>query len=597
MQTNLHAPATIPSGRRPVHQVFIFMPLNSIVRNSADVSCAAAVRPLSSVSSVSPSSPQQKHFLQKLVARTSGRSEKPTDYADLEKLHKAWTREGARSDDPRAAKLRGLLEQYLGWAERQHTSRKLADHRRRAAGMLAEIDVLPVPAADPRPTRTPPPTPTPTSPRSPALRGAAARPRSTSPSRSATGSTGSAGSSPSTAHRFAKGMGAAIATFRAQLSPPKPGSFTEVDSAYKRFGERLKTEPFKEAEALQVRQLVENYLNRPGVATSSDKVQHAKFQLATLYRRAMNELIQKDRLTRQAGIDTDCANVYSPNLRQRTEARQRHAASMVAQFPTLNAALDGTSERFICRADGTRAYRFRPMPTRSAAQGEDTGPQHAVLASVLHRKLVEQVGLDLRFPCATTASLQGIPGVLEDVIDLPTPEPSEGVFPAAELQRAVLAQWVLGRPRSTWSDVGVDAEGRLRPRHLPQQALSPSDIANEGHQGVSPMINTPEPILELHSPIDAQLAASLLHVDIDALAKSMGMARDVIDMQTHFNGLRAEQLPKTLVASHNDAVDHLLAPLRALQRALRSAVDARVPLPLAMVLADAAEALSHPGEP
>ena len=596
-----------------MHQVFIFMPLNSTMRNGADVSCAAArpgfsvspASPVSSVSSASPSSPQQKRFLQKLVARTSGRSEKPTDYAGLERLHQAWTRAGARPDDPRAVELRGLLEQYLGWAEHQHASRKLADHRRRAAGLLAEIAILPEPAADPRPTSTPKPAP----PRSPALRGAAARPRSTSPGPSAngsagsagsagsTGSTGSAGSSPSTAHRFAKGIGAAIATFRAQLNPPKPGSFTEVDSAYKRFAERLKTEPFKEADALQVRQLVENYLDRPGVATSSDKVQRAKHQLAAAYRVAVNQWIEKDRLERQAGIDKACASVHSPDLTQRTAARQKHAASMVAQFPTLNAAHDGTSERFICGADGTRKYRFRPMPTRSAAHGDDIGPQHAVLASVLHRKLVEQVGLDLRFPCATTASLQGIPGVLEDVVDLPMPEPSEGGFPTAELQRAVLAQWVLGRPRATWSDVGVDAEGRLRPRQLPQDALSPSDIANEGRQRVSPMINTQEPIAALHSPIDAQLAGRLLHMDIDALAKSMGLAQDVIDMQTHVNGRRAAQPPKTLVASHKDAVDHLLAPLRALQRALRGAIDARVALPLAMVLADAAEALPHPSEP
>jgi hypothetical protein len=270
---------------------------------------------------------------------------------------------------------------------------------------------------------------------------------------------------------------------------------------------------------------------------------------------------------------------------------------MVAQLPTLNVARDSTSERFIVRADGTRMYHFVPMPTRAAANGDDVGPQHAVLASVLHRKLVEQVGLDLRFPCATPAMIEGAVGVLVDVVDLPSPRPAPSAHPKGELQRAVLAQWVLGRPRARWSDVGVDEQGLLRPRRLPSEAFAPSKIGLEGLEGVSPMINTDDPIQELHSPIDVDLAARLLRLDIDALAKSMGCEQDVIDMLTHGNGLQARQAPRSLMASHKDAVDRLLEPLRALQSALRSAMKARVALPLAMVLADAAEDLSQANYP
>jgi hypothetical protein len=241
------------------------------------------------------------------------------------------------------------------------------------------------------------------------------------------------------------------------------------------------------------------------------------------------------------------------------------------------------------RGDGRRLYRFCPMPTRQAIAPADAGPQHAVLASVLHRKIVDQTRLDLRFPCATSAILDGVPGVLVDDPDPSPPDAWLSELPAAELQRAVLAQWVLGRPGATWSDVNFDEQTRLlRPRRLLDAAHEPLDIARDGLRGMPPLLFHPatgEPIPALHRPLDAVLGGPLRSLDLQALAKEMTTARDLIDLRNSVTGVTARA---NVAASREDAVPRLLEPLRALQTALRADPE----LPLAKVLVDAAEELS-----
>jgi hypothetical protein len=541
---------------------------------------------------------QEQRFIKDLLERPSGGSEKPVDFHDLQRMHRTWKNAGKEGAVVTARNIQELGTRYLDWAagrqERRHERKrppdtKLDNHRRLAAAMVAQAEEALATSAPARTMRSSARTASPT------------RSRSPSPTPSSAGSARSSQSTPPAAGRLGNAAGAAVKSFRQQFNRPKPGSAKEFVRTFEAWVKKLNTQPFDEVEGLQVLQMGRSYLERHGDTVPRDSVERVRHKTAAIYTREADRLVQDNRFQRQMGIDTACARLHSPALAQRTNDRQRHAAGMVAQFPTLNTARDGTAARLIRRADGRPMYRFKPMPTRLAANHEDIGPQHAVLASSLHWKLVEQAGLDLRIPCATTAMIEGVAGVLEDVVDLPTPEltreKSKAAYPKAELQRAVLAQWVLGCPRSDWSAVGVDEQGLLRPRHLPQKALSPSRIAADGLKGVLPMINTAEPIDELHSPIDVDLTARLLHLDIDAIAKSMRSEQDFIDMRTYHHGILAGQAPRSLVASHKDAVDRLLEPLRALQSSLRKAMENRVVLPLAMVMADAAEELSQVGYP
>lgn len=500
-------------------------------------------------------------FLQGLLTRTSRHADKPTDFADLQKLHKAWRKDGAQRGDPRAFQLHDLATRYLGWAEQQRPDRKLQDHRSRAAVMVDETMTSPA--------STPPSPP-------------------------------SASPKPSSPQRLRKAMDAAWAGFRQQIKAPKPGTFAALRGAYERMSNDLKTRPFDEAQALEVRRLAVDYGNRQGDKAPKDEVQHQKRRLAANYVAAIDARIAKDRFQRQLDLDTACDQVNSPDLRVRTADRQKHAAGLIRNLPSLNGAHDGTSDRRIVRADGAPQYRFVPMPTRQAADHQDIGPQHAVLASILHRDLLENIGVNLRFPCATTAMLEGMPGVLMDHLDLPSPE-DVGKASALDLQAAVVAQWVLGRPKAGWGDVEVDRSGHLRPRDLPLAALSPRDIADRAlskwdgdRSSLSGMFFDPasgDPIPGLHVAVDSELSKRLLELDLDALTTRMRLAQDAIDLKTAVHGVKAGQAQRHYVASHPDAVGRLLEPLRALQAALTAGPD----LPLAMVLVDAAEALSHSG--
>lgn len=534
---------------------------------------AATVASDTPCSSSSTTALKLQRFGERLMNRPPGG--KPVDFADLARLHGAWKAAGNAGSDDTARTIHELATRYLEWAEQQQEKRherqrpasdRLSDHRRHAAAMVAQTQEF-------QATRAP---------------------RSRSPSPSA-GFPGSSPSIRSSRRRLGDAAGAAVKSFRQQFSPPKPGSFKELKSAYAALTEKPDIRALDKAEALQVLRLGQRYLERHPETASEKPVGRARRELAALFVQAIQQTIERDRLRSQLGIDTAHTQLHSPDLLVRTVDRQKHAAAMIRQLPSAQRAHDGTSERFISRGDGTRMYRFIPMPTRHAVGHEDIGPQHAVLASVLHRKLVEQVGLDLRFPCATTAMIEGAVGVLVDSVDLPEPRLAGCSYARAELQRAVLAQWVLGRPRATWSGVGVDDQGQLRARHPPLEGFSPAAIAREGLRGVSPMINVDPPIEELHGPVDRELAVPLLRLDLDALAKEIRDAQDAIDVSTLCNGLRARQAPRSQMASHKDAVDRLLEPLRALQKALKE--SEKRPLPLAMVLADAAEHLSQVSYP
>jgi hypothetical protein len=529
---------------------------------------------------------KQRNFCQKVLDRKRDTG-KPVDFAELKRLHAAWTKDGAPTSGPRARQVHDLATRYLDWVEHQRDSAKLRAHRREAAGMLAQ-SIAGVTLNDTAPRGKP------TLSRSISTGSTGSMGSTDSAGTSGSSSTGSAASSlskRSAAGRFGNAMAAAVKSFRQQFTPVTPGSFKELRRAYDAFSERLETEPFDEAEALQVRRLAVVYLNRRGGAVRDGEVQRCKHEVAASYVPAIDSLIQKDRWQRQRRIDTACSHRHSPSLMERTAGRGKHAAGLVRQLSSLNRAHDGTSDRIVSQADGTSLYRFMPMPTRDAAGTTSQGPQHAVLVSALNQKLVDRIGLDLRLPGASTALLEGVPGVLIDTVDLP-PIDVGAPRSASELQRALLSQWVLGRPRAGWDQIGGDSQGLLRPRHLPLSAHKPRAIAAEGLAGVSPLLFDPvtgDPIRDLHQPLAKDLAAGLLRLDIDALAKDLSIVRDVIDVANASNGAKVGLPPQHFAALKRDAVERLLEPLRALQTALTTGRD----LPLAMVLVDAAEVLSH----
>ena len=548
-----------------------------------------------------------------LAAARAAPQAKPVNYAVLKEMNRdrLTAAEAARHGDPKARvkadqlarALLPLAEGYLAWAQQQRGQDKVALRRRKVAGMVAQT--MEAAAGGTRPSTAPAP---PAGDNSPPRRssvssnGSSQRSNAASSSSSQRSSAASSVGDPealSPAPAEPSGMSKqfsfrrtkeALASFRKTLTAPDPGTFKELEMAFK---EAESAYPFDEGKALSVRKLAGQYLARHANASGQDEVRRAQLDLAQRYISRIDARILEDRWQRQRDIDTSCPQLRSPSLTERSRHRQRHAAHLVFRLAALHDAWDGTSERIVNQADGRPLYRFRPMPTRQVAAQTNIVPQYAVLASVLHRKLDELAGLNLRLPCATPAILDGVPGVLADERESSPPDDTQlSALPNAELQRAVLAQWVLGRPRATWANVNVEPQtGLLRPGRLPDTAHEPLHIARQALQGVSPMFSYPgsgEPIPGLHRPIDKALSDRLLSLDLGALAEAMDLPRDLIDVTNAANGTRAGLKARDLAVCASDAVSRLLEPLRALQSALRADPQ----LPLAMVLADAAEALS-----
>lgn len=547
------------------------MPLFSIFRTQPVGPCA-----VTAAVTASSLSPKQEEFGQALLDRPSGHSEKPMDFADLQKLHKAWKQDGARLGDPRAGQIHDRAQRYLDWAERQRTSRKLNDHRRRAAGMVAETMDAAVAAS--AATRTPM--------RARALPDAPVR----STSVSSSGSEKSSASLPSPLAHIKNAVVTGAKQFGAALSAPRAGSFDELQQAFEGLGASIEeNRPLDNGEASRVIALARAYLaNHSDAATS--ETQHLRKKLATDYIRLLENGIKRDQL-----IDTEKQRQarFSPDLGRRTDARQTHLQALVSQFPDLNRTSGGTSDRLIRGDDGNTVYRFMPLPTRQANAGKDLGPQHAVLASVLHRKLAEQTGLDLRFPCATDATLEGVPGVLIDEVNLPSPDAGR-VPTVKERQRAALAQWVLGRPSATWRDIGIDALGQTFPRELPQGAPDLLAMATAALGEGPPLPGLQDPVTDgpvrgTDEVLDEDLAKRLRRVDIKALAGSLAVARAAVDVRNALGGVRTGQPAQHFAALHGDAVERLLEPLGALQRAQ----DIDPDVPLTTLLRNAADELLY----
>lgn len=528
--------------------------------------------------------PKQRRFLASLFARktgaaTSDLSAKPVDFAALRRQHKAWAKHGADPRDPHLVQRRETVEAYLAWAQGQPPSAKLNDHRRRAAGILAQLM-----AATPQTPRTPPKPQAPPRLQAPSRPGAAP----------VTWQGASAVAEPSpTIQRPPSQIQAAVDTLRRRIDgTPAAGSFSELRQRHDAIKSRLATGPVGETELAAVKALAEAYERRGAASDGNTPLRLGKLAVAHGIADEMKARIERVRWRRQLSIDEDHLNRYAARLRERADARAKHAAQMCASFPDVNRGLDGASPGRVRCARGTPVYDFLPVPTRAAASHGDLTPQHGVMASVLHRKLIEHVGLDLRFPCATHGALLGAAGTLTDVVSGPEVTTLGDALRPETLQSALLTQWILGQPRAGWSEFVRDDRGQPCPKRLPTTVPSLASIARAAQQGVSPLLFHPDsgdPIPALHRPFEDRLVRSLLDLDVDALATDLAIQRDVIDVGIALAAARGGRQATHLISTPGESIAALTEPLRALQVALRHGRD----LPVAMVMADAADQLEQ----
>lgn len=407
----------------------------------------------------------------------------------------------------------------------------------------------------------------------------------------------------------------------ARLGSPAPGSFRELKHAHDAFILRSHGRPFDETAARGVRRLAQTYIQdgsetasgKDSAKSAKSKVRAAKLRLAEAIKDDLDRAVQRDRAYRQLGIDAQYPHRFHSKLPQRSAGRQSHAADLCRAFQDVNRPLDGTSARTVRDADGHAVYRFLPLPTRRASGPDREGPQHAVLASVLHRQLLDDVGIDLRLPVATLAMLDGVPGVLIDAVDLPRVREGRAM-PAQEAQLALLAQWLVGSLRGDWSGFRADDEGRIRmpPSAMPERTLEPSLRAVEALAGVSPLAidrsdpDDPTPLAVLHRPWTQDLETRLKEASLASLRRSLAIAHGHINVDAarlcKIGGREGGTQDSPMLPVH--AAEKLLARLQTLLTVLLEAIAERdefvrqhpgctpPPLPpVPMMLADAAELL------
>ncbi|OWQ48050.1 hypothetical protein CDL60_05535 [Roseateles noduli] len=388
-----------------------------------------------------------------------------------------------------------------------------------------------------------------------------------------------------------------------------PHSFASLRRDYDAWSVRPRTEAFDEGEARRLRRLATSYITRKSRSGRPDDVGRAKIHLASCYLLELEQRILADRRRRQQAIDAQFPDRHDDRPAKREEGREAHAQALrglrrdidLAEAADAEPAPPGAlapvgSDAVVRAIDDRDVYRFHPMPTRAQAGESGRGPQNAALMCALDARL-KQCGVDLGVPEASAATLDGAVGVLVD---------GEGqwleghlgadVVDGSELRRAVLAQWLIGRPGAGWDQLRFDTRGQLRTSALPMDVTRPGEIAREGLRGVSPLFTHPrhagETLPALHQPVDAALAERLVQLDLQALARSLQIDRARIDVAVARRAAQAGLPPPHFARTRGDAIDLMLEPLRALQTALKAGPH----LPLAMVLADAAEALSlrHP---
>lgn len=367
-------------------------------------------------------------------------------------------------------------------------------------------------------------------------------------------------------------------------APERRVPFRKVEAVLAEFRAREETHAPDQAIISRLNDITSGYLashtGKKGMGREAELRRKVAFNAQSLARAHQAKL----QSLQARGVDPADLPLFHPRLKDRADARRMDASQLRDAHPELNRRSNGSSDWLIKQSDGRTVYRLVPLNTRMASTPE-SGPQHAALASGLRFKL-QDAGLDLRIPDATPVSFEGQSAMQLDAVDLPPPQDLSRIS-ADELHRAVVAQWVVGRPNPRWEDFGQDDRGRLVMRETPFKMCEPRSMAQIAQRGVSELFKVP--IAALHQPLAPALRAAVLTLDLARLEKRLDTERDLIDLACGMKGqldarstAHYSYLPKASTA-------RLIEPLRALQTALRATPD----LPLAMALADAADILER----
>lgn len=399
-------------------------------------------------------------------------------------------------------------------------------------------------------------------------------------------------------HRVEGAVHKAAKVIGRQVRSPAPHSFAALERDYTAWSALSPKLPFDEREAGRLRQMASSYIARASASGCPGVLGKAKIHQASCYVLALDKAFLAHRRVRQALIDAQYPERFAAGHAQRDAGREGHAQAlrrMRQEFDRTDGRADVAGWNPVVEgADGAAVYRFHPAPSRTAVGRTGWGPANAVLASALNDRLKLHLRVDFGFPEATVAALDGSTGVLVDG-DALLLEGGTGadMVDGTALRQAVLAQWLIGKPRARWGEMRYDTQGLLRLAQPAMDVLSPRNIAQEALRGVSPLfthpVRTDETMAELHCPIDRGLADRVLRLDLGRLAKDLIIDRERIDIAVALRGNAKARSPRHFTALREDAIGRLLEPLRALQVALKAGRD----LPLAMVLADAAEELLH----
>ncbi len=263
--------------------------------------------------------------------------------------------------------------------------------------------------------------------------------------------------------------------------------------------------------------------------------------------------------------------------------RARHVSELRSLLPDDHPAL-GLSPYDVLAKTNERyqtVYRLLPLTKTKTedAQAQAMQALGAAMASTLHDEVRKQTSLDWCLPRATF--VQPADGKQATVIvDAPLDHPVLDAGTQSEpLQRALLGQWMLGRPHPRWCDFNRDPKtGELRARDV-QFYLDRGGAANReepsqlfrnfNRAGGSPMAG---------EPLDPRLAQATLALNMQSIRQAMLQTRD--RMETH--------LPENVIVTAQ-GVERLLGPLYALRAAIQAPEGQA--LPLEKLMADAAKRL------
>ncbi len=379
------------------------------------------------------------------------------------------------------------------------------------------------------------------------------------------------------------------------VGTPLHGQFEAVIRAGKRLREEDFTPEFHRA-ARSVEQQALEFLRQAAVRPSHLR-NVPEIDLAVGQVKAMVVYVRE---SLQQQLDSLLAQQIRAAPAARAHARQQHALMLSQYFPTAQAAGGSSNVELFRRSDKSIAYAFK------GAFGESElvlvrpggGTLREALCDAAGQEIQRQTGLDLGFPGASLAFMNGRAGALLDGLpgECLDPEalmtrtsmsPQEcadtqrrGDATAAriapvELQKVLLANLATGNLDVKWGNLMVDGAGRCRPLDGGASFPTAAALAQATAQGVSPGLLGLLPFSNQpgasDSPMDPELTAAMLRIDPDRYAQALQTARADLssEMKKLVVGERSRQsfdVDRLLTESD---VARGVASLRLLQQILR----------------------------